>query len=118
MNSSNMKNIVVLNNLPSNMIEEAIVILKENKKIKNYQYIEKQKKNYVQNIDKTIKNETKDYILKEAEMIISDYISEIEKKSPKWKQDMKKLENRYKKSLKLNFFLAFATIISLIISFV
>ena len=34
MNINNMKNIVVLNNLPSNIVEEALVILKDNSKIK------------------------------------------------------------------------------------
>ena len=34
METSKMKNMVVLKNLPSNMIEEAIVIFKENSKIK------------------------------------------------------------------------------------
>ena len=34
MNQSNLKNMVVLKNLPSNIVEEAIVILKTNKKVK------------------------------------------------------------------------------------
>ena len=52
MNISNMKNIIVLRNLPSNLVDEAIVVLKENKKVKKYQYaddikgdnVDKQKK--------------------------------------------------------------------------
>ena len=35
MNITGMKNIVVLKNLPSNLVEEAIVVLKANKRIKN-----------------------------------------------------------------------------------
>lgn len=35
MNIENMKNIIVLKELPSNIVEEAIVILKENFNIKN-----------------------------------------------------------------------------------
>lgn len=35
METSNMKNMVVLKNLPSNLVEEAIVILKSTKKAKN-----------------------------------------------------------------------------------
>ena len=42
MDTSNMKNIVVLKNLPSNIVEEAIVILKSNAKVKN---INKKKEN-------------------------------------------------------------------------
>ena len=34
MESSDMKNMVVLKNLPSNMVEEAIIIFKENQRIK------------------------------------------------------------------------------------
>lgn len=124
MNSSNMKNIVVLDNLPSNMIEQAIVILKENKTIKKYQYSEKAKKTNVQNVEKQNQNskknanKSKDYILKEAEIIISNYITELEKKSPKWKKDMKTLERRYQRSIKLNLILAFATMISFCIAFI
>ena len=35
MDISNMKNVVVLKNLNSNLVEEAIVVLKKNQKIKN-----------------------------------------------------------------------------------
>ena len=34
MESSNLKNMVVLKNIPSNIIDEAIVVLKSNKKAK------------------------------------------------------------------------------------
>lgn len=136
MESSKMKNMIVLKNLPSNIIEEAIVILKENKKIKPYQYIEdknqnKNDKNKNANIiqEKNVKYSVKklpqgektikeDYILKEAEMVISNYISELEMKSSKWKNNMKKLETKYRNSIKLNFILAFAAIVSLILSLV
>ena len=41
MESSNMKNMVVLKNLPSNIVDEAIIVLKTNKKVKKLQKIEK-----------------------------------------------------------------------------
>ena len=44
MEVSNMKNIVVLKNLPSNIVEEAIIILKTNKEAKRLEYIEKNSK--------------------------------------------------------------------------
>lgn len=131
MELSNMKNMIVLKNLPSNTIEEAIVILKENKKIeymkeKGKQENGKYKTSSVQNVNnvsrKISKNsnkpEGKDYILKEAEMIISSYITELETKTPKWKNNMKKLEDRYKKSVGLNFILGFISIISIVLSFI
>ena len=44
MRESNLKNIVVLKNLPSNFIEEAFVILKSNKAAMKLEKIEKNKK--------------------------------------------------------------------------
>lgn len=44
METSNMKNMVVLKNLPSNLVEEAIVILKSSKKVRKLEKIEKKKK--------------------------------------------------------------------------
>ena len=41
MSQGNLKNMVVLKNLPSNIVEEAIVILKSNKKIRQVEKIEK-----------------------------------------------------------------------------
>ena len=79
METSKLKNIVVLKNLPSNIVDEAIIVLKANKKVKKLQKIE-QNKNLISN-----ENEKKDkeYILKEAEMLVNNYISKIEKKKKK-----------------------------------
>lgn len=75
MNISNMKNIVVLQNLPSNIIEEAIVVLKANQKIKKHKFVKGK------GSQEEAKNENKDkYIVKEAEMIVSNYIAEMENK--------------------------------------
>ncbi len=74
METSNMKNMVVLKNLPSNLVEEAIVILKSSKKVRKLQKIEKNQK--IEKDDNEKKG--KDYILKEAEMLISSYISKLE----------------------------------------
>ena len=84
METSNLKNMVVLKNLPSNIIDEAIIVLKSNKKIKKLEKIEKIEKN--KNIkDKEEKIDNKEYILKEAEMLVNSYISEIENKNIKQK---------------------------------
>lgn len=74
METSNMKNIVVLKNLPSNIVEEAIVILKGNKKIKKLELADKKNSKNVQNEE--FKN--KEYILKEAEMLVSNYIDKTQ----------------------------------------
>ena len=44
METSKLKNMVVLKNLPSNIVDEAIIVLKTNKKVKKLQKIEKNKK--------------------------------------------------------------------------
>lgn len=64
-----MKNIVLLKNLPSNIIEEAIVIVKNNKDAKRLEYVDKI------NSKKAEKDgDRKDYIIKEAEDVIKDYM--------------------------------------------
>ena len=74
MEASKLKNMVVIKNLPSNIVDEAIIVLKTSKKIKKLQKIEQ---NRTTSVNENTKKD-KDYILKEAEMIVSDYISKIE----------------------------------------
>ena len=105
---SDMKNMIVLRDLPSNLIEEAFVVLKENKKIHKYQTIDNAKKGQ-ENTE--IKND-KGYIIKEAEMLLKSYTEKLEKKP----SNTKKLERRYKNSIKLNFFLFFTTILGITFS--
>ena len=64
MNQGGLKNMVVLKNLPSNIVEEAIIVLKTNKKIKQVEKIEKEKMTE----NKDTKTREDDYILKEAEI--------------------------------------------------
>lgn len=107
MNKDSLKNIVLLKDLPSNIIEEAIVVLKENKKIHKYQkIIDEQNKTNNHEIDKNNKTNKSinknDYIIKEAYMLLEDYTKRLEKETPKWKNNLKKLEKRYKISVKIN----------------
>lgn len=106
MEYSNLKNMVILKNLPSNLVDEAIIVLKGNKKAKKLQKIEKVKNS--SNNDKTI-NE-KDYIIKEAEMIVNNYIDKIEDK--KEKEFFQKGKN--KKYEKLKKYALAITILSII----
>ena len=90
-----MKNIVVLKNLPSNLVDEAIVVLKSNKKIKKIEYSEKKNlKKGNSNID--IKNK-QDYIIKEAEIVISDYITKLENQNLGSKLENSDLIKKYKR---------------------
>ncbi len=95
METSKLKNMVVLKNLPSNIVDEAIIVLKTNKKVKKLQKIEKNK-NLASNENN---KKDKDYILREAEMIISNYISKIENNENKnfFNKENNKKYNKLKK---------------------
>ena len=103
MEFNKMKNIVVLKNLPSNIVEEAIVVLKENKSIKVHKYNDKGNNKGVEG-----------YIVKEAEMVISDYISNIEDARRNGLKSGGKWERKYK-TLKL---FTFALLSLIILSFI
>lgn len=98
MKMENMKNMVVLKNLPSNIVEEAIVILKPNVKVKSLNSTEttNSKGNKPQNNQK--------YIINEAEMLISNYISKIEK-NEKNVRAKRRISINYKKLKKIAIYL-------------
>ncbi len=83
MNNLDMKNIIVLKDLPSNIIDEAIVILKDNK---------------IKGKDKT--DDTNQYIntniINEAQNVISEYIESLERPKIE-KQNERKLVLKCKK---------------------
>ena len=85
-----MKNIVVLKNLPSNLVDEAIVILKPNKMARRLEYIDKKETK-----EKSTKQQNeKDYIIKEVENVVSNYINSIKEKESLHKKDL--MNKRYK----------------------
>lgn len=92
MEESKLKNMVVLKNLPSNLVEEAIIILKSNKNAKRLEKIDKDKRNE-SNITKKDVNK-KDLVVKEAELVVSSYISKVENSSKADKQ--RKIEQNRK----------------------
>lgn len=69
MKTDNFKNIVILKDIPSNIVEEAIVVLKPNTQLEHVE-------NKI-NINNS-KIKSKDYILNEAQNVISNYISKTE----------------------------------------
>ena len=113
METGNLKNMVVLKNVPSNMIEEAMIVLKKNIKIK-----ETEMQNYIENeTNKNLKKENtqpKDYIIKEAEMIISHYMSKIENNKKKEILN-KKINKKYNKMKKYLYITSFICIIEMIL---
>lgn len=102
MDIQNMKNMVVLKNLPSNLIEEAFVVLKDNVKVHKEELAGNKKK------------ESKDYVVKEAEIIVSEYISKIERKEFKGAKEKIKLEEKCKKLKYLSIFFAMFSGLSVI----
>ena len=81
METSNFKNMVVLKDLPSNIVEEAIVILKSNKNAKKLEKIDKVEKKNMKRQKENSNIKEGQYILKEAEMLVSNYIAKIENKN-------------------------------------
>ena len=92
METSNLKNMVVLKNLPSNIVDEAIIVLKANKKTKKLQKIENKKI-----LENQENKKDKEYILKEAAMIVNNYISKIENKENDKIIISKDTDGKYKK---------------------
>lgn len=111
METSNMKNMVVLKNLPSNLVEEAIVILKSSKKVKKLEKIEKNSKINKKEIDK----KEKDYVLKEAEMLISSYISKLENNHQQRQYKNGKMNQKYKRLKKYAYLSSIIIVIQAII---
>ena len=112
MQSSDMKNMVVLKNLPSNMVEEAIIIFKETQKVKQKELIDKGKK-----VNSTeMQSKSREYILKEAEMLVTDYINKIENK--KKLSNNKDIINKYEKLRKYSITSTILLIVSLLLNFI
>lgn len=114
MNTGNLKNIVVLKDLPSNLVEEAIVVLKENQKIPKLEPASKDKKEN----ESDMKKNSKDYIVKEAQMLIADYISRVENKNKKENQLIQKLNKKCKWLKSVNQALMVSLAISILINFI
>lgn len=93
MEKNGMKNIVVLKNLPSNIVEEAIVILKTNKYAKKIEYIDK-----VNSQSGEKQKNKKDYIIREAESVLANYIDKMENKD---RQKRKINDDKKYKKLKI-----------------
>ena len=105
-----MRNIVILKNLPSNLIEEAFIVLKKNQKIKKMEYAETKSDAFS---DAREQGENA-YVVKEAEMLISDYIKKIETQDLTGKKNEQILLKKYKK-LKI---FSLILVISLVISYI
>lgn len=130
-----MKNVIILKNLPSNLIDEAIVIVKDKKKIKDINYSEfikdggekfsssanrqtssrviqgYMKEEDLKKLEDTKKEERK-YVIKEAEIVVTNYLNKIDNKIPEKK--IKRLEKSYKRAKKMSIILGIISVISII----
>ncbi len=113
MSIESMKNMVVLRNLPSNIVEEAIVILKPNIKLKNLDLAENKTTN--KKSENKTKQDSKKYIVNEAEMIVSNYLSSIEKEKKHNYKVNKKIENKYKRARGIAIFLGIMLLVTFLI---
>ena len=103
MENNKIKNTIVLRGMASNVVDEAIVILKPNVKIKKTQAI----KNFRE------KNNSKELILKEAEHIVETYVNQIS--AEELKKEKKKLEKRVLKLRILTVFVFVLLVITVLI---
>lgn len=111
-----MKNMVVLKDLPSNVIEEAFVILKKNVKIHKEEILENNKKS---KIGAKISNSKDDFVIKEAELVLQEYIDKVEVKNPiKSQKQVKDMNKKYKRLKALTMFLGMFSIISTILNLI
>ena len=113
METNSLKNIIVLKSLPSNIIDEAIIILKSNKYAKKFQTIEKNNKEAFEKTD-LIK---KEYIVKEAESLLASYVTKIENKNQINKNNQE-IKSKYKFLKKYSIAMTILFCISIIILFV
>lgn len=124
--SKDTRNIIILKNLPSNLIDEAIIVVKNKKKLKEFNYtdmlnckenngiIQGEIKNDIIRKIESMRKEQKNYIVKEAEVVVNSYIQKIEENLDYKKTD--KIKKSYKKLKKLNFALIITTIISILLA--
>ncbi len=87
-----MRNIVILKNLPSNLVEEAFVILKKNQRIKKLEYADNKSDNFS---DEDNRENEDEYVVKEAELLISNYISKLENEDITGKRTERDLTRKY-----------------------
>ena len=99
MENNKVKNTIVLKGMASNVIDEAIVILKPHVKIKKTQGIKKIKE----------KSFSKEIILKEAENTVSEYVNRLSV------EELKREKNKLEKKMKKMKFILFSFLILLIV---
>ena len=93
------QNTIVLRNLPSNLIEEATIVFKNKKTVREIEKAEKERKKQESTIIplKNKQGKRQSYAIKEAEMVIIDYVSGIEEKRKNINLRNNKVNKKYKR---------------------
>lgn len=108
MQKNKLNNVIVLKDISSNIVEEAIVVLKPHVNFR----LSEEKNNKLPNVQTENKNKT---ILKEAEYIIQNYISQIDTKNKQ--KEKNKIEKKYKSLKRVVITLSIINILLLLKSF-
>lgn len=107
-----MKNMVILKDLPSNMIEEAFVVLKENQRI--HKMVDTANQEQKKEKNKKIESKAQDYVIKEAELIIQEYVEQIEVKEYTSRSNHKQFMQKYKKMKAATIFFSMFSLLSVL----
>ena len=117
---NNYKNIVILKNLPSNILEEAIIVVKDKKNTADIDYLKKMSLFNYSNMKeddfnrlKNIPKESRTYVIKEAESVIKNYIEKIEDGRKVIARN--RLKKKYNRLKYINFILLIISILSTIL---
>lgn len=95
------------------MVEEAIIIFKETQKVKEKEVIEKSNKIAFEEVQP----KSREYILKEAEMLVTDYIKKIENKGKETNGEIT-IKMKYKKLKQYSIVSTVLFIISFLLNFI
>ena len=119
MSKENTRNVIILKNLPSNLIAEAILVVKDKKQVAEYMKESEFGANKDVSNCKTYNNgiiygDIKTESLKKIENVKKEDRKRIEDNLADRKID--RLKKSYKKTKKLNVFLAMTTIISILLA--
>lgn len=97
MDINKMRNIVILKDLPSNLVDEAFVVLKNNQRIKNVEYADSKFEKFSDDVNaEGYEDDYDHYIVKEAELVVSNYISKMENQDLSGNKSQKSLIKKYK----------------------
>ena len=109
MGENKKKNVIVLKELPSNIAQEAYVVLKPNIKLKQK----------VENLGDIAKEKWPGYIIKEAENVINNCLSKVEKNNNSMRNnELEKIKKKYKQLKRFCIGLGIVFIFNLLINII